>query len=203
MTTLTPDAAGRLYVLSGPSGVGKGTLCQLLLPQRPALKLSISTTSRTMRPGEVDGTHYDFVDRPTFMQQVAQGAFIEWAEYNGNCYGTPFHTVEQALSQGFDLLLEIEVQGALQVRERLADRCCLIMVVPPTFETLAQRLRTRATETDEVIQRRLSISQHELTQTDAFDHVVVNDRLEDALNQLLVIIPWRPAPDTPATDNPS
>lgn len=187
---------GHIYVITGPSGVGKGCLCQMLLEQEPNLKLSISATSRAMRPGEVDGINYHFKTRAEFETMIAhdQGhpdlevhELLEWADYNGHYYGTPRAVVQQTLQAGHSILLEIETNGALQVKRKFPS-ACLIFVAPPSMEELERRLRARATESEAEIVRRLAISQHEMTLRHQFDHVLVNERLVDCLSSIRKII---------------
>jgi guanylate kinase len=156
---------------------------RLLRTRRPELALSVSATTRARRPGEVDGVHYRFLDEAAFQRLVEEGGFLEWAEYAGRRYGTPAAPVLQALAEGRDVVLEIEVDGARQVRER-DPRAVLVLLVPPSLEALAARLRGRGTETPEAIARRLEVARAELGEADLFDHVVVNDRLEDAVDEL-------------------
>jgi guanylate kinase len=185
---------GRLYVLSGPSGVGKGTLVRALRARRPDLEVSVSATTRPRRPGEVDGVDYLFLDDEHFDELVATNGFLEWAAYAGNRYGTPEAPVRKALESGADVVLEIEVQGARQIRER-NHSAVLILVAPPSFDTLAQRLTGRGTETPDIAAARLAVARRELAEADLFDHLVVNDRLEDAVTALERILDG-PTPDS-------
>ena len=188
-----PDAIGdagagaRLVVVSGPSGVGKGTVVTALRRARPDVLVSVSATTRAPRPGEVDGVAYHFLDDEQFSALVASGGFVEWAEFAGHRYGTPWSSIEEALSAGQTVVLEIEVQGALQVRRRFAD-AVLIFLEPPSFEVLEQRLRGRATDAEERILRRLEIARWELGQAGAFDHRVVNDDVDRAVAQITHIL---------------
>ncbi|MBX2860713.1 MAG: guanylate kinase [Vampirovibrio sp.] len=168
---------GNIIVLSGPSGVGKGTLCQLLRKRQKNITISISATSRQPRPGEEDGVHYYFLSREDFMAKAKTGGMLEWAEYNGNFYGTPKEPVDVERAKGNHVLLEIDVQGALQVKA--ADpNACLIFIEPPSLDELRRRLETRNQDAPEVIERRMVISTQELTQKDQFDHQVTNQELE-------------------------
>jgi guanylate kinase len=187
--------SGRIFVISGPSGVGKGTLCEWLLKQIPCLRLSISATSRQKRPHEEEGVHYFFKSRSEFEALIAHDAaepeptrhyLLEWAEYNGNYYGTPRQAVEEALQAGHDVLLEIDVQGALQVKEKL-PQACLIFIAPPSEAELERRLRGRGTNGEEDIQNRLAIARKELALHKHFDHVIVNDTLEACQNTLYAL----------------
>ncbi len=175
--------SGRLYVLSGPSGVGKGTLVRELRRRRPDIEVSVSATTRPRRPGEVDGADYLFLDDEAFDELVAAGGFLEWAAFAGQRYGTPEAPVRKALESGADVVLEIEVQGARQVRQRMPD-AILVLVVPPSFDVLAQRLAARGTETPDMAAVRLAAARQELAEADMFDHLVVNDRVEDAVTGL-------------------
>jgi guanylate kinase len=169
----------RLTVLTGPSGVGKGTLVRGLLARHPELWLSISATTRPPRQGEQDGVHYFFLTPERFDQQVREGGFLEWASFAGNRYGTPRSAVEQRLTAGQPVLLEIEVDGARQVRATY-PAALRIFVAPPSFEELERRIRGRGTEEEEAIQRRLARARQELAAAAEFDAVLVNDDLETA-----------------------
>jgi len=180
-------ATGRLFIVSGPSGVGKSTLVQRLLKLDPALKFSISYTTRPQRPGEENGVHYHFVDNTTFKQMLARGAFIEHARYNNNWYGTPIEPIQEWVSQGRKVILEIEVQGAEQLKARqaaLGIPMCFIFILPPSFEHLKQRIEHRGTESAAKRQSRLEIARQELEKADAFEVRIVNQDVELALGQL-------------------
>jgi guanylate kinase len=180
VTGLGPSGPGLVVVLAGPSGVGKGAVHAGLRTAVPDLVPSVSVTTRSPRPGEVDGVAYRFVDPATFERMRAEGDLLEWAEYSGHRYGTPRAPVAAAVADGAAVLLEIEVQGALQVRA--ADpTALLVLLVPPTLGELERRLRSRGTETSEALARRLAVAEHELAQADRFDHVVVNDDLPTAV----------------------
>lgn len=179
----TVDRPGRLTVLTGPSGVGKGTLVRGLLKRHPQLWLSVSATTRAPREGEVDGVHYFFLSTEAFEQQVKQDGFLEWASFAGNRYGTPRAAVEQRLAEGHPVLLEIEVEGARQVR-RSFPIGQQIFVAPPSFEELERRIRDRGTEAEEAIQRRLARAREELEAAQEFDAVLVNGDLEAAGREL-------------------
>ena len=174
---------GTLTVITGPSGVGKGTLVQRLLQRHPSIWLSVSATTRSPREGERDGESYFFHSRHRFDGLVAEGGLLEWAEFAGNCYGTPRAPVEQQLAQGRPVLLEIELEGARQVRRSFPSGF-QIFLAPPSFEELERRIRGRGTDAEEAIQRRLTRAQEELKAQDEFDAVVVNDDLERALTAL-------------------
>lgn len=170
---------GLVVVISGPSGVGKGSVHAGLHGLLDGLETSVSATTRTPRPGERDGVAYHFVSEETFDRMVATGALLEWAEYAGNRYGTPRAPLDAAVAAGRTVLLEIEVQGALQVRSRLPE-ALLIFLAPPTFDDLEARLRDRGTEDDPKIQARLEVARGEMGHAETFDHVVVNDDLDRA-----------------------
>ncbi|MEX1177144.1 MAG: guanylate kinase [Nitriliruptor sp.] len=182
-----PGASGLLVVLAGPSGVGKGTVHAELRRRLPEAVLSISATTRAPRPGEVDGVHYRFVDRETFQRMVAAGELLEWAEYAGNLYGTPRDPAAEAVARGEVVLLDIEVQGALQVKAADPD-ALLVFLQPPSFEELERRLRGRGTEDEAAIARRLEVAREEIAGADAFDLQVVNDDLDRCVAELLVAI---------------
>ncbi|BEV35888.1 guanylate kinase [Synechococcus sp. M16CYN] len=175
--------SSRLIVITGPSGVGKGILIQRLLDQYPKIWLSVSATTRTPREGEKEGVNYFFYSRDRFNDLVAEGGLLEWAEFAANCYGTPRIPVEQHLAAGRPVLLEIELEGARQVRTSFPDGF-QIFLAPPSFEELERRIRSRGTDTEDAIQRRLSRARDELNAQDEFDAVVINDDLNQALHQL-------------------
>jgi guanylate kinase len=180
-------ARGRLFVISGPSGVGKGTVVQRLLRARPDLVFAVSSTTRAPRPGEIEGRHYLFVSPRRFDEMVAGDAFLEWAEVFGARYGTPAEEVERARRDGRDVLLEVDVQGARSVRRRVPD-AVLIFLEPPTEEELARRLRARGTEAGAALERRLAEARRELAEAEWFDHRIVNDDVEEAASRVLAII---------------
>ncbi len=165
---------GKLIVVSGPAGSGKGTVNSILLSNTEKYVFSVSATTRSPRPGEIDGTHYFFMTREKFMSLVDAGEFLEHAEYVGNCYGTLRPFVEEKLSSGKNVILDIEVQGALQVREKMPE-AVLVFLCPPDYVTLENRLRGRGTETDEVIKKRLHKALEELREAEKYDYLVVNE----------------------------
>lgn len=183
---------GTLYVVTGPSGAGKGTLLGRLLAADERLFLSISATTRAPRPGEQDGVQYHFLPRQAFEDKIAQGAFLEHARYVDNYYGTLEAPVEEKLAAGLDVILEIEVQGAMQVHGKRPD-AVMVFIAPPSFEELAARLRGRGTEDEDKIQKRLATAREELEQQAAFDYVVVNDEIDRAVHELQQIIAARRA----------
>lgn len=180
-------AKPRLYIISGPSGAGKGTIVQRLLQERPDLKLSVSCTTRPARPMEKEGEHYYFISERDFAQRRNRGEFLEWAKVHGNYYGTPRKLVEQYLAEGFDVLLEIDVQGAAEVKNAMPE-ASLIFVEPPSMQVLEQRLRRRSTELQDAQDRRLSDAYDELRKKESFDGVVVNVEVEQAVKEVLALM---------------
>jgi len=180
---------GLLFVVSGPSGAGKDTLVEALRAQRPALRYSVSTTTRPRRPEEREGEHYFFVSDREFDRLRQEGGLLEWREYNGNLYGTPRDYVERSLTEGYDLVMKPEVNGALAVKAAYRD-AVLIFLVPDRFSNLRERLLARRTETNEEIARRLEIAQQELKFIRRFDYIVVNaqDRPQEAARDLDAIL---------------
>ena len=174
---------GRIFVISGPSGVGKGTLLRMLFERHPEISLSVSATTRSPRPGEFDGINYFFVTREKFQELINKDGLLEWAEFAGNYYGTPVQPVEDALFRGKNIALEIEVKGAMQVKKKFPESI-LIFITPPSFEELESRLVRRNTESREIIEKRLAVVKTELEKSSEFDYVIVNDNLEDALIKL-------------------
>lgn len=177
----------RLTVLSGPSGVGKGTVVAAVRRRHPEVWVSVSVTTRKPRPGEVDGEHYHFVDDESFDALIADGGLLEWAEYAGNRYGTPKGPVDEQLRAGSPALLEIELQGARQVRDR-APEAQLVFLAPPSWAALVSRLAGRGTEHREVQERRLALAQAELDAAGEFDVVVVNDDVTRAADELVRLL---------------
>lgn len=186
------ERKGTLYIVTGPSGVGKGTVLSILRARDDKLFFSVSATTRDPRPGEQDGVQYYFLSREEFDKRVEQNAFLEYACYARNCYGTLEAPVNERLAAGYDVILEIEVQGAAQVRAKRADAVS-IFLAPPSFEALEARLRGRGTESEQVIAGRLAIAKHELTCAGDFDHVVINDEVEHAVDELQQIFAQRRA----------
>ncbi|MGE5155557.1 MAG: guanylate kinase [Bdellovibrio bacteriovorus] len=179
--------SGILFVVSAPSGAGKTSLVKALLEQVPGLNLSVSCTTRPPRAGEQDGVHYHFLDRGRFESAVAAGAFMEHAEVFGNLYGTREADLRDHLASGHDLILEIDWQGARQVRKRFAAAVSLF-ILPPSLEELERRLRGRGTDSDEVIAQRLAQARDDLSHWAEYDYLVVNDRFEAALADLGAIV---------------
>lgn len=174
---------GRLIVLTGPSGVGKGTLVRSLLQRHPQLYLSISATTRSPRASELDGEHYYFVSRSDFEKMIAEQQLLEWAEFAGNYYGTPRLPIEQQIAQGKSILLEIELEGARQIHQSFPS-ALRIFILPPSFAELEKRLRDRSSDPDEAILRRLQRAQVEVNAAGEFDLQIINDDFETALQQL-------------------
>ena len=179
---------GRLIVVTGPSGVGKGTLLKALLQRRRDLYLAVSATTRGPRSGEIDGESYHFVDRPRFEQMVAQGELLEWAEFAGNLYGTPRPPVLAKIAAGESVVLEIELEGARQVGQNFpaADR---VFILPPSLTELEQRIRGRGTDPEAAIVRRLARAEAEIAAAAEFDVQIVNDDFAAALAQLEAAMP--------------
>ena len=193
----------RVFVITGPSGVGKGTLIRTLLSRVPALELSVSATTRRPRLGETHGVDYHFLDDADFQQRVERDEFVEHAEYSGRRYGTLRSDLEQRLARGAPVVLEIEVQGARQVAETMpeAER---IFIAPPSDEALRERLVGRGTDTPEDVERRLNTAREELRAQEEFPHVIYNDRLEDAATALEELVRSALASDaTKPTEEPS
>jgi guanylate kinase len=182
-----PARRGLLFVVSAPSGTGKTTVVERLVHVLPDLALSRSYTSRAARPGETDGVDYNFVSRACFEAMVAADAFLEWADVFGNFYGTCAPDAERDLSQGRDLVLVIDVQGARQVRQRCRDTVG-VFVMPPSFAVLEQRLRGRSKDTEEAMQRRLQTARAEVAAFTEYDYVIVNDALEACVDRLRSIV---------------
>lgn len=179
-TTQECPSIGRLIILTGPSGVGKGTLMRSLLQRHPDLRYSVSVTTRSPRPGEIDGKHYYFISRSEFEQLVAAGELLEWAEYAGNYYGTPREAVINQIRSGKSIVLEIELKGARQVRASFPSALS-IFILPPSLGELENRIRARAQDSEDAIARRLRCAKEEISAADEFDIQIVNDDLETAL----------------------
>jgi guanylate kinase len=177
----------RVFVITGPSGVGKGTLIRLLRERVPGLALSVSATTRAPRPGEHDGLDYHFLSDAEFARRVAAGEFVEWAEYSGRRYGTLRSELERHLAEGRPVVLEIEVQGARQVRGAMPE-AVQIFIEPPDGEALKDRLVGRGTDDPDAIARRLAVAESELAAADEFQYRVVNDRLDEAVARLVEIV---------------
>ena len=178
---------GLLILISGPSGTGKGTVCDLLRTNPPEISYSISATTRQPRPGEQDGVNYYFYDKEKFRQMIDAGELLEWAEVYGNYYGTPKQKVLDRLNAGEDILLEIDTQGALNVMKAMPEGL-FIFLLPPSLEELANRLKGRGTETEESLQRRLGAAVDEIKIAHNYRYVVVNDKVEAAEKAIAGII---------------
>ena len=178
---------GRLIVISGPSGVGKGTVVKALMDLDPEVKLSVSATTRPMRPNEIDGVHYYFITHKKFEEMIAQDLFLEHAQYVGNRYGTPEGPVDLMLEEGYDVILEIEVQGGLQVMKRRPDAIS-VFIAAPSFEILGGRLRGRGDTDEEKVLMRLQQARMEYLVAPQYQYIVVNDRLEDAVSDVRSIL---------------
>ena len=179
---------GRLIIISGPSGVGKGTICNRVLEKDRSLALSVSATTRKMGPGEEEGREYYFYSKEKFQSVIDAGGFLEWAEIHGNFYGTPRQKVEEYLDQGRDVILEIDVQGGLQVQKKMGDRCVMIFVVPPSEEELLRRIYGRNREKPEEIAVRMKTAQWEMAQEEKYQYTVINDDLEVVVDKIFAII---------------
>ncbi len=179
---------GLLVVISGPSGVGKGTVRKALFEmQNHNLVYSVSMTTRKMRPGEKDGVDYYFVSKEEFEKRIEEGKFLEHAEFVGNYYGTPLDKVNERLEAGNEVVLEIEVEGALQVKKKVPD-CVMIFIVPPGKQALYDRLRKRGTESEDIIQARIEKANREFKLAKFYDYIVVNDEVNNAADRIMAII---------------
>lgn len=182
------DEKGLLIVLSGPSGVGKGTVRKAIFSEKNNnFEYSISMTTRKPREGEVDGVDYFFTTREKFEKMIEEGKLLEYTEFVGNYYGTPIDYVNETLNKGKDVFLEIEVQGAKQVREKFPDGL-FIFLVPPSLNELKSRIKTRGTESDEVIDSRMNVAKEEIEMMHLYDYVVENDKVENAVERIKAII---------------
>lgn len=181
-------AAGRVFVVSGPSGGGKTTVVNALLKRMPTLVRSVSVTTRRRRPSERNGLDYRFLSWQTFRRLRSRGALLEWATVHQAFYGTPRATVERALARGRDVILSIDVQGARQVRRRLGSRAVLVFLKPPSLSALRARLLKRRTETPQTLHKRLAVARRELSCVRWYDYAVVNRRVAEAAEQLKAIV---------------
>jgi guanylate kinase len=178
---------GLLIVLSGPSGVGKGTVCSALRKRDTDIVYSVSATTRSPRAGEKEGINYFFKSKDEFKKMIEEDQLLEWAEYVGNYYGTPRSYVEEQIEVGNDVILEIEVQGALKVKEKFPHGV-FIFLSPPSMEELRHRIITRGTETDDSVKNRMSVAKEEIDMMEYYDYVVVNDQVESACDRIQAVI---------------
>jgi guanylate kinase len=178
---------GLIMIISAPSGAGKTTLCRELRNRFPAMRESISYTTRPPRPGEVDGEDYCFVSREEFQVMVAADAFAEWAEVHGNLYGTALKMLEEARKNGIDLLLDIDCQGARTLKQKF-EGGVYVFILPPSMEELRRRLENRSSDAREVIERRIKRASDEIREARWYDYIIINDRIEDALEELSAIV---------------
>lgn len=186
-TSAESGAAGRLFILSAPSGAGKSTLCQAVLKRFPDMIYSISSTTRPPRGTEQDGVEYRFVDKQTFSKGIAEDRWAEWAEVHGNYYGTSADMLDRELGLGRDILLDIDVQGTFKILERYPE-AVTIFILPPTFDTLRERMEKRSTDSPSVIERRIENARSEIAQKDRYRHVVINEDLDTAVSELAALI---------------
>ncbi|MCG8470866.1 MAG: guanylate kinase [Desulfobacterales bacterium] len=171
---------GNIYIVSAPSGAGKSTLCRELLKSYPDITYSISHTTRSPREGEKDGVDYHFVSRKAFEERIEKNMMAEWAEVHGNYYGTSIETLKESAAKGVDVLLDIDVQGAKQLCEKMPE-CITVFIMPPSMEELLARLEKRGTDTPETISRRMQNAQGEMAESGFYQHVIVNDDLKAAV----------------------
>jgi guanylate kinase len=182
------ERRGLMFVLSSPSGAGKTTLSRMLVAETPALRMSVSATTRPMRPGEIDGKDYYFVDQPRFDAMIAKGELLEWATVFGNRYGTPRAPVEASLAAGHDVLFDIDWQGTQQLRSRSPNDVVSVFILPPSVAALEQRLHTRAQDSEDVIRGRMKKAGDEMSHFDAYDYIVVNDNIGMAFEAIRSIL---------------
>lgn len=178
---------GLIMIISAPSGAGKTTLCRRLRQRFPAMHESISFTTRQPRPGEKDGEDYCFVSRDEFQAMVTQGAFAEWAEVHGNLYGTALSTLEDARKNGVDLLLDIDCQGALSLKQNFSGGV-YVFIIPPSMDELRRRLEGRSSDAPEVIERRIRRASDEIREARWYDYIIINDRIEEAFEELSAVV---------------
>lgn len=178
---------GCLIVVSGPSGTGKGTVCSALLEKHKEIAYSISATTRQPRTGEVDGVNYYFLAKNVFEKMIEDGELLEWAEVYGNYYGTPLKKIQERLADGQDILLEIDTQGAMSVKDKFPDEI-YIYIMPPSLKELERRLKTRGTDSAESIERRLKSAAGEMEIAERYNYIVVNEQVEQAVEQIAAIV---------------
>jgi len=179
---------GLMFILSSPSGAGKTTISRKLLAAESNLDMSVSVTTRPMRPGEVEGKDYHFVSAERFKEMVAEDAFLEWAEVFGNCYGTPRAHIAEGLAQGQDYLFDVDWQGAQQLSQRAGKDVVSVFLLPPSIEELEHRLRSRGTDSDAVIRDRMDRARSEISHWDGYDYVVVNDDIDACFVKVKTIL---------------
>ncbi|MDF8332608.1 guanylate kinase [Novosphingobium cyanobacteriorum] len=187
-TTDTLHRRGLMFILSSPSGAGKTTIARKLLAEDAEIAMSISVTTRPMRPGEVEGKDYFFVDQPTFDRMVEENAFYEWAHVFGNCYGTPKAHIRERLKQGSDVLFDIDWQGTQQLHQKAQADVVRVFILPPSVEELGRRLAGRGTDSAEVIAARMARAQAEISHWDGYDYVVINDEVESCFAKVKQIL---------------
>lgn len=178
---------GLLVVISGPSGAGKGTLCKELLQNNNSIAMSVSCTTRSPRESEVDGVNYYFVSKEKFLEMIKENAFLEYAEVYDNYYGTPYSGIEKKLEEGYDVILEIDIQGALKVKERYPEGL-FIFILPPSMEELKNRIKKRGSETEESFLKRFKSAFKEINYASRYNYAVINDIVEEAVKKLECII---------------
>ena len=182
-----PEKTGHLFIISAPSGAGKSTLCRAVRNRFPDLLYSISYTTRLPRKGEQNGVDYHFITKEAFEKGISESQWAEWADVHGNYYGTPAEFLDKSIASGQDVLLDIDVQGTRQVLKRYPDSIT-IFIMPPSLEILRNRLEKRSTDSPEVIDVRLKNAQMEMAQKDLYDHVIINDHLQDAVAELIALL---------------
>lgn len=187
-TTRTIERRGFMFVLSSPSGAGKTSLAKAVMAQDKEISMSISMTTRKPRPGEVDGKDYHFVSHEDFKNAIEQGTLYEWAEVFGNHYGTPKAPVEKELTEGRDVLFDIDWQGTQQLREKAGEDVVRVFILPPSVKALEQRLRTRGTDEEDVVRDRMKQAINQISHWAEYDYVIINENLEESLGELLHIL---------------
>lgn len=180
----------KLIVISGPSGVGKATISRALLSASPGIKISLSATTRKARQGEKEGVDYYFLSKEQFLDKIKKEQFLEWAMVHGNYYGTPLESVYAQLEHSH-VLLEIDIQGGRKIKELFGERCLTFFILPPSFNELLHRLKKRASETPAEIEKRLETARLELLSQDEYDYTIINDDIDRAVNQILMILKGR------------